>query len=386
MALYIDLHALQSVPFANLNRDDLGQPKTVRYGNTERIRVSSQSWKREIRHEVEDQLGEYARRTRLVPGKVAESLRTAGWPTGLAQFAGEQVARSAGKGLKTEEGGKTSVLLYLPASAIDELAALCQRHRDALEAAAERTQSAAGKGKAKGKADGSEAVLPTDEVTALLKGRTATIDLFGRMLAELPGGKVDGAVQVAHPFTTHGSDPQQDFFTAVDDWLPAEETGSGHMQTAEFSAGVFYRFSTVNVEDLVTNLDGDRDRAQELVKLYIDAYLMSLPQAKKNSTAPHTIPDLAYIAVRTRRPVSFAAAFEQPVGPQLSGGFSQASRQALAEYAVAVDRLTAGRGRIAHAHAGIEDKPIDGLGTRHTSFPDLVDAAVQAAFTAKATS
>ena len=393
MALYIDLHVLQSVPFANLNRDDLGQPKTVRYGNTERIRVSSQSWKREIRHEVEEQLGEYAKRTRLVPSKVAEALRTAEWPADLAKFAGEQVAQSAGKGLKTEDGGKTSVLLYLPATAIDELAALCQEHRGELEAAAEQAQGttavkAKGRTKSKGKdkTDGPEAVLPTDRVTALLKGRTATIDLFGRMLAELPGGKVDGAVQVAHPFTTHGSDPQPDFFTAVDDWLPSEETGSGHMQTAEFSAGVFYRFSTVNVEDLIKNLHGDRERAEQLVKLYIDAYLMSLPQAKKNSTAPHTIPDLAYIAVRTRRPVSFAAAFEEPVHPQLSGGFSQASRRALAEYAVAVDRLTAGRGRIAHAHAGIEEKAIEGLGTRRTSFSDLIDATVRAAFSAKATS
>jgi CRISPR system Cascade subunit CasC len=26
--LYVDIHALQTVPYANLNRDDLGSPKT----------------------------------------------------------------------------------------------------------------------------------------------------------------------------------------------------------------------------------------------------------------------------------------------------------------------------------------------------------------------
>ena len=50
-ALYVDIHALQTVPYANLNRDDLGSPKTVIYGGAERTRVSSQSWKRVVRHE-----------------------------------------------------------------------------------------------------------------------------------------------------------------------------------------------------------------------------------------------------------------------------------------------------------------------------------------------
>ena len=46
--LYVDIHALQTVPYANLNRDDLGSPKTVIYGGAERTRVSSQSWKRVV--------------------------------------------------------------------------------------------------------------------------------------------------------------------------------------------------------------------------------------------------------------------------------------------------------------------------------------------------
>lgn len=382
MALYIDLHVLQSVPFANLNRDDLGTPKTVRYGNADRTRVSSQSWKREIRHEVEERLNEYAKRTRLVPVKVRQALEEAGWPKELALFAGDQVARSAGKeGLKTEEGGKTSVLLYLPQSGISELTALCQEHRQALETAAAKIASAKDT-RARTKA-ASEAVLPRDLVNAVLKGRTATIDLFGRMLAELPGGKVDGAVQVAHAFTVHGADPQRDFFTAVDDWLPDDETGSGHMQTGEFSTGTFYRYATLNVTDLLKNLDQDRARAKELVALFIDAYLMSIPQAKKNSTAPHTLPDLAYYAVRDRRPISFAAAFEQPVRP-LAGGFSEAARQALLTYASAVQRLTGGRGRLTHGYVSIDDKPLDMLGTRHDSFDDFTGAPVTTAFAAPA--
>ncbi|MFD5029363.1 type I-E CRISPR-associated protein Cas7/Cse4/CasC [Streptomyces sp. NPDC058405] len=367
MSLFLDLSALQSVPAANLNRDDLGSPKTVRYGNTARIRVSSQSWKRVIRHGVEKDLGEIAARTRLVPVKVKEYLAKQGWPTELAAFAGAQVAASASakKALKTEAAGHTSVLLFLPESAIGELTAVCADHREVLE-----------KGISKAKPG---ALLPTDRIEEILKRRTASISLLGRMLAELPGANVDGAAQVAHAFTTHTSEPQRDYFTAVDDWLGDGETGSGHLSTAEFSAGVFYRFATVNVTDLIKNLDGDQKAARTVLASFADQFLMSLPQAKKNSTAPHTLPDLAYLAVRTQRPLSLAAAFEAPVPADLSGSFSRPSRQALATYAQNINRLTGDRNRRFHGHANIAREEMEGLGTVHESFPGLIRSAVEAA-------
>lgn len=42
----IDLHILQAYPPSLLNRDEMGQPKTVVFGGTTRTRVSSQSLKR----------------------------------------------------------------------------------------------------------------------------------------------------------------------------------------------------------------------------------------------------------------------------------------------------------------------------------------------------
>ena len=46
MARFIQLHFLTSYPPANLNRDDLGRPKTAMMGGALRLRVSSQSLKR----------------------------------------------------------------------------------------------------------------------------------------------------------------------------------------------------------------------------------------------------------------------------------------------------------------------------------------------------
>ena len=46
MSRFIQLHILTSYPPANLNRDDLGRPKTAKMGGSDRLRVSSQSLKR----------------------------------------------------------------------------------------------------------------------------------------------------------------------------------------------------------------------------------------------------------------------------------------------------------------------------------------------------
>ncbi|MFI5800240.1 type I-E CRISPR-associated protein Cas7/Cse4/CasC [Streptomyces sp. NPDC051677] len=372
MSLFLDLSAVQSVPAANLNRDDLGSPKTVRYGNASRVRVSSQSWKRVIRHGVEGDLGEKAARTRQVPIKVRQALQAQGWPDELAEFAGAQVAVSAGKkGIGTEKGGHTSVLLFLPESGLEELVEVCVEHRDALE-------QNLGKKKP-------PALLPADRVEEILKRRTASISLLGRMLAELPGANVDGAAQVAHAFTTHAAEPQRDYFTAVDDWLGAADTGSGHLDTSEFSAGVFYRYATVNVGDLLDNLGGDHKVARTVLGSFAEHFLLSLPQAKKNSTAPHTVPDLAYLAVRTQRPLSLAAAFETPVKDNDGqGGFARASRTALAAYAGSLNRLTGNRHRPFHGHAAVDDPTADlsALGEAHESFYGLIDAALDAALPA----
>ena len=45
----MDVHALQTVPPSNINRDDTGSPKTAQYGGVTRARVSSQSWKKAMR-------------------------------------------------------------------------------------------------------------------------------------------------------------------------------------------------------------------------------------------------------------------------------------------------------------------------------------------------
>ncbi|PSK81889.1 CRISPR-associated Cse4 family protein [Murinocardiopsis flavida] len=368
---FIDIHALQTMPYSNLNRDDQGAPKTVLFGGAERTRISSQSWKRVVRHRVEHVLGDTAVRTRRVVRGVAERLQRQGWAAEEAEAAGRQVARSAGNGIKLERSKDendqeiltTSVLLYLPEAGMDELTAVAAAHREEVVA-----EEAKPEGKRKG-------VLPGEEIAEILGRRSAAINLFGRMLAELPGANVDGAVQFAHAFTTHGTNVEYDFFAAVDDveqqlGIP----GSGHINTAMFSAGTFYRYANIDLRGLAANLGEDPATGRELLTAFLNAFITSLPTGKATATAPSGVPDLVHIAVRDDRPLSLASAFEAPIRP--AEGHFAPSLAAIDAYAESANALLGADHRLwaGHTLAG-GDKPTR-LGTRHASYEALVGAAV----------
>ncbi|MEU4413345.1 type I-E CRISPR-associated protein Cas7/Cse4/CasC [Nocardia salmonicida] len=366
---FLDIHLLQTLPYSNLNRDDLGSPKQLIYGGTERTRVSSQAWKRVTRHAVENATRTHAVRTRRVAPEVSRRLQVRGWSQELADMAGVQVLKSAVKdakkeGLAVEANGSSSVLLYLPTDALDALADLAETHRAAIEEQATAKKLVP--------------VLPTAEVAKILTSRNGSIHLLGRMLAELPGGDVDGAVQVAHAFTTHGTEPEIDFFTAVDD-VPSTIRGSGHMNSAEFSAGVFYRYANIDLQGLHTNLGGDTAMARELVAAFLDAFATTVPTGKQNSTAAQTLPELVHVAVRTDRPVSLAAAFEAPVSAN-TDGWAVPSRKRLSDYATRLQRMWTGTSVAWDAFTSIDDVDYTGIGTRIDSVADLLDTATDTAY------
>ncbi|WP_031520654.1 type I-E CRISPR-associated protein Cas7/Cse4/CasC [Streptomyces sp. NRRL F-5123] len=384
-ARFIDIHILQSVPFSNLNRDDTNSVKTVQYGNALRTRVSSQSWKRAGREAFEELTGHRTLRTRRIGERVTRELVVKGWPDALAQRAGAHVA--AGSSIKFELGTDrekkvitnrvlTNAMIYLPDPAVDELVALAEEHRAELEAAKDIKKT------------GDKSVLPKKRIEELLRARNAVINLFGRMLAEVDDAGVDGAVQVAHALTTHRSDVELDYFSAVDDITDSwnDATGSGHMGNAEFSAGTFYRYATIDLRDLAANIgpDPENQTARELAEAFLSSFITSLPQAKKNATAPHTIPDLVHVVVRSDRPLSYAAAFEKPVAATAEGGYVQPSVRQLAAYAHAANTLLGQDRVLSAAWAGlpageITAADLTGLGQRKAAFDALVRGAVESA-------
>ncbi|MFJ8936463.1 type I-E CRISPR-associated protein Cas7/Cse4/CasC [Streptomyces sp. NPDC102365] len=381
-ARYLDLHAVQHHPPSCLNRDNHNLPKMLTIGNAPRAAVSAQNQRRNHRLDIEADLGEASARTRELPPRVAGRLREADWPVDLAHFAAGQIARSAiPKGLDTnpKEDHRTQAMLLVPADGVvDDLAAVCTRNRPALEKGLAQLLAArdSSNGTKRTAPKPPPALLPTEEVAACLSRRTATISLFGRMLAGLSDAEVTSAVQTAPAFTTHTSDLQPDFFTAVEDWPAQGDRGSAHLDTAFLTTGAFYRFTTVNLTDLARNLDGNHSDIQHLISLFIRTFIMTVPPAKKTSTAPHTVPDLVAYAVRDRRPVSYAGAFEQPVQAAPRGGYLTPTYQVLDTHAGTLSQLIGTTHRIGHGYATAQPQDAKHLGTRHGDFDTLITAAV----------
>lgn len=399
MSTYIDAHIVHNYPLSNLNRDEFGSPKIAVHGGVERSRVSSQCLKRGCRLTVEDVLGDKALRTRRIPAEVAAELRRRGWDEEEALEAGQAVTLAAGiKGLSIADAGTTSIMLYLPAAGISTLADLVEAHRTIVAAAAQQARAEAEADAAKGKGAAKTKKAPTldretkqqvktvqAEVRAILATRNASIAAFGRMLANTPEVTVDGAIAVAHATTTHAAEEQGDFFTAVDD-IPANDNGSAHMGHSAHTSGTFYRYASANVTELIRNLHGDAETAEELIRVFLTEFAVHVPNAKKNSTAPFTPPALVYFTVRTDQPVSLAGAFEAPVVADDQSGWTAPSVTRLDQHAAAVTDFYGPAPVTAAAHSGTAANlaSVTHLGRHIPLLNDLVTATTTAALAQEA--
>ncbi|MXV86606.1 MAG: type I-E CRISPR-associated protein Cas7/Cse4/CasC [Acidimicrobiales bacterium] len=367
---FLDVHVLHAVPFSNLNRDNLGTPKQMVYGGATRARISSQCTKRAARLWLEQNtdLG-IALRTRRLPQIVRERLVQAhDFTDDGAIAATERVFGLAGikiKGPEDEEPTEQyemqgDQLTFTTAEAAAVFATRINEHRNELLADEFKPASGLKKALLRLFDDGSH---------------TPIIALCGRMLAALPETNVDGALQVAHAFTTHTSTLELDYFTAVDDQVQRDdgETGAGHINVGEYTSGVFYRHATIGLRQLSELLDGSDAAVAEVVGSFIRAFALAEPTGKQNSANAHTRPDLMAVTLRSDRPVSFAAAFEKPVEPGRNGGFMNASIEALHRRAALENQMYGTEGLIDSWYVeSIETPDASGLGDPLDSLNDLV--------------
>ncbi|WBB79295.1 type I-E CRISPR-associated protein Cas7/Cse4/CasC [Micromonospora sp. WMMD882] len=319
----IDVHALQTVPPSNLNRDDTGSPKTAVYGGVRRARVSSQAWKRAIRLAFaglldRSQLGE---RTKRVGESLAARIRaldpdvTGEEASALAAevfVAGGLAKLDKKKGeLKDVESG---YLLFLSHRQSDNLAAA------ALEAS--RAGVALDRGRFKELVNSEHSV---------------DIAMFGRMVADLSDINVDAACQVSHAISVHAVDNEFDYFTAVDDRkADAAETGAGMIGTVEFNSSTLYRYATVDVDALHRTL-GDAAATRAAVEAFLTAFARSMPTGKQNTFAHRTLPDAVLVRVRDSQPINLVGAFETPIRETHAAGRIELAAEALAKHTRAVE-------------------------------------------------
>ncbi|MFB7675139.1 type I-E CRISPR-associated protein Cas7/Cse4/CasC [Kitasatospora purpeofusca] len=322
--LYIDVHILQTVPPANLNRDDNGNPKEAYFGGKRRSRVSSQAWKRATRvHFAETRdPQDLATRTKRITARLTEGItqRTAVTAEDARRIA-DALIKATGISPGKKDGDTAYLLFYgrrqlesivdLVADTATDLAALDAK---ALEEAVKN--------------------LPVKE--QLQTGHPTDVALFGRMVADIPSLNVDAATQVAHALSTHAAELEFDYYTAVDDENTADETGAGMIGTIGFNSATLYRYATVGLHQLRDNL-GDDNAAVDAVDLFVDSFTRSMPTGYGNSFAHRTRPSLVAVVVRTDQPVNLVSAYENAV-PASRGIVAESARRLATEFATATDQ------------------------------------------------
>ncbi|GAA2998537.1 type I-E CRISPR-associated protein Cas7/Cse4/CasC [Actinokineospora diospyrosa] len=321
--MILELHLLQSFPASNLNRDDLGQPKTVTMGGHTRARISSQCLKRAARGLFQDYgigRSETGVRTKRLLGSTVDVLAAEGRDAAQARTAVITGLGQLGFGVDVNRD-LTEYLLFVNHDAPEHLARYCDTNWDSLlqsaatEAAEEGKKAGSSKVAAKSKSAKSKLdKAGKDQVRELLDARRSVdIALFGRMIADNKDLNVNAASQVAHAFSTHVVVPEFDFYTAVDDFKPDDESGADMIGTVDFNSACYYRYANLDVDRLTKNLGGDRELAQRGAAAWVHSFINAVPNGKQSSMAARTMPETLLGVTRTSGAWNLANAFFTPV-------------------------------------------------------------------------
>lgn len=310
---HLELHIIQSVPVACLNRDDLNSPKTAVFGGVQRARVSSQSWKRAIREMAKDisPLHFRGERTRLLFEPLVKEMKAANLSADDAEEGAKKIIDALVKlDAKSTEKVKSTTLYFMSPL---ELQALAGSYAD--------------------KKDVKKALKAIDGKSLR---DAADISLFGRMVANDHSLTVEAASMFSHALSTHKVDNEIDFFSAVDDLQPKEESGAGMTGTLEFNSATYYRFAALNLDMLADaeHLESlTKEDRRNVVRTFVEATIKAIPGARKNTMNGNTLPVYVLGVVREKgHPIQLVNAFENPV--RSSQGYSAKSIELLkSEYA-----------------------------------------------------
>ena len=383
-----EVHLIQNFAPSNLNRDDTGQPKSATFGGFRRARISSQCGKRAARDWWRERgtitIGDRTKKLQqMIDHMLAKDDEFTNMfdneedrRVGIRVFTDAYYAAADKK--KPEN---TSVLIFIGPDEVDVCAQAIK------EIWYDKTEEITRKGKQsketvkgiasivkevrdfdarnvskKGTSDDSDDVVEqleseqagneesTEEAGAIkrkrpklnplkeIEGRisatqvSADIALFGRMLAEQPARNTEAACQVAHPISTHKVDMEMDFYTAVDDLNPAEETGAGMMGVVGFNSACYYRYALVDRDQLARNLarktertngkwtqalgGKDYEEAEKVIRAFLEAMVYAIPTGKQNSFAAQNLPTFGmFVRRKGGVSISLANAFSKPVRP-----------------------------------------------------------------------
>lgn len=330
---FIQIHTLHTYPAALLNRDDAGLAKRLPLGNAVRTRISSQCLKRHWRV-TDDQFSlskldvPMAIRSRGTLELISQRIQKNGITAALAQAAAEALRDAGlldkgGKDKKGEDALKTGQAVLMGLPEIDYFVSRCS----------ELAQSSP-----------DEKTLKTNIISAL-KDEKKNIEaikhgsglesaLFGRMVTSDILASREASISVAHAFTVHPAQVENDYFTVVDDLMQeAGELGSAGIFDTELASGLYYGYVVVDVPQLVENLEAiaakdcfadstpadRRELAGRVVEHLLHLIATVSPGAKRGSTAPFDWAKFMLVEAGDWQPRSLAGAFHDAVPLEVKG-------------------------------------------------------------------
>jgi CRISPR system Cascade subunit CasC len=322
--MLIEIHMIQNHSPANLNRDDLGAPKTCIFGGVTRARISSQCLKRSIRRSADFQTAmerDGGVRTRRLISILAEKAHDSAPPREIVDFVAEAFNQGGVKRAPTrDDPDATNILMFIPQSTIEKMAGKVREHWNPKEGkACNLTKDLA-------ECLGERAKVPD----IALCGRMTELDSEG--LFRQIDFHVEAALSAAHAISTHEVVNEVDYFTAVDDC--AKGAGAGHVNEGMYASACFYKYFCIDWSQLLENLDNDGTLAQLTLRQFMLAVAMSTPSGKQHSFAAFNPPSgiLVEIKADRRTPISYANAFADPVPLRAQRGLIGESVARLGQY------------------------------------------------------
>ena len=344
MARFTRIHTLTTRASNNINRDDVGQPKTAMIGGTQRARVSSQCQKRALRFSSpfnglrdEKLIGT---RTKLIGDELVKKMVSGGISE---EDAADTAKKIVGKLKKSGEGDSVEmpqVLLLAPSEIL------------AMESAAEKF--------IKDKEIGDLTILQKEH-------QAIDIALFGRFVADQPQFTVDAAMSVAQSITVHPAAVESDWFATTDDLRPKEEQGSSYLGVKFFTSGVYYSTYHLDKELLLENLGGNEISAKKAINGLMHGIYNLNPRGSQTNFNSVTTPD--YMLVQTGDEVipDLSPAFHDP--------FPKGANASPLQWAIdQINKLLDWRATAYEPHSNIENKVMNRMSGSGT-FEELLKVA-----------
>ena len=302
---FVDFSIIQTVGASLLNRDNNGHQKTMIFGTTPRMRISSQCWKRVIRDHMDSGTVNTRRITYLLREELAHLNISAEDFEKIDAFILKEYLNDKCEEKETSKDDKknmprnrkTKRAHYVSSNEIARIADFIEGHLDGILTGEDLTKEV------------EEAKL----TTVLTGGLSVNKSLFGCMATEPYIRTVNGATNFSQSFSVDSLRNGLDYFVAREDvktGLDTVEWGNDAEAaipgTMELNSNTLYRHITLNIGLLLQNLAVGKDlsnpddceiikmEAKDVVEKFAKSLVMLTPTAKQHSCETNTSPYMVF--------------------------------------------------------------------------------------------